>query len=234
MDYLFSHGLKGEPRKQTEIGEIPESWEVVKLADLCVKAPTKGATPTTYGYKWVDDGVLFLRSECILSNQLSLQGAMHISHEAHDSMKRSQVFPGDILIRITGQVGYSCLFPAKYECANINQHISIVRLKDNSPILPRFLVYFLNSSKMLEYCFGITRGVTHPHLNLAQVKSTPVFFPDLESQLTISHVLDSIDTKIAALEQEAARLDELFHAMLDELMTGKRSAVPLIHTEISN
>ena len=37
--------------------------------------------------------------------------------------------------------------------------------------------------------------------------------------------------KSAALEQEAARLDELFHAMLEELMTGKRSAVPLIDAE---
>ena len=35
MDYLFSHGTKGEPRKQTEIGEIPESWEVVNLEKLC-------------------------------------------------------------------------------------------------------------------------------------------------------------------------------------------------------
>ena len=34
MDYLFSHGTKGEPRKQTEIGEIPESWKVTKLGDL--------------------------------------------------------------------------------------------------------------------------------------------------------------------------------------------------------
>ena len=34
MDYLFSHGTKDEPRKQTEIGEIPESWKVVRLGHL--------------------------------------------------------------------------------------------------------------------------------------------------------------------------------------------------------
>ena len=28
MDHLFSYGTKGEPRKQTKIGEIPESWEL--------------------------------------------------------------------------------------------------------------------------------------------------------------------------------------------------------------
>ena len=37
MDYLFSYGTKGEPRKQTEIGEIPESWEVVRLGSSCVR-----------------------------------------------------------------------------------------------------------------------------------------------------------------------------------------------------
>ena len=39
-------------------------------------------------------------------------------------------------------------------------------------------------------------------------------------------------TKTAALEREVEHLDELFHAMLEELMTGQRSAVPLIDTEM--
>ena len=43
--------------------------------------------------------------------------------------------------------------------------------------------------------------------------------------------LTACDAKIVALEQEVERLDELLHAMLDELMTGKRSAVPLIDVE---
>ena len=34
MDFFFSHGTKSEPRKETEIGEIPESWEVVKLSKV--------------------------------------------------------------------------------------------------------------------------------------------------------------------------------------------------------
>ena len=34
MDELFLHGTRGESRKQTEIGEIPESWEVVQLQEI--------------------------------------------------------------------------------------------------------------------------------------------------------------------------------------------------------
>ena len=54
MDYLFSHGTKGEPRKQTEIGEVPESWEIVELNKVCLKiVDCPHSTP-----KFVESGVL--------------------------------------------------------------------------------------------------------------------------------------------------------------------------------
>ena len=57
--------------------------------------------------------------------------------------------------------------------------------------------------------------------------------PRLSEQQEIAEILQACDDKIVALEQETARLDELFHAMLEELMTGQRSAAPLIDSEIS-
>ena len=45
MDYLFSYGTKDEPRKQTEIGEIPESWEVVRLGEVLRKLPNMDNLP---------------------------------------------------------------------------------------------------------------------------------------------------------------------------------------------
>ncbi|MYG06128.1 restriction endonuclease subunit S [Candidatus Poribacteria bacterium] len=56
--------------------------------------------------------------------------------------------------------------------------------------------------------------------------------PALSEQRAIAAVFQAIDEKTAALEQEVEHLDELFRAMLDELMTGQRSAVPLIDTEM--
>jgi len=45
MQKLFTEGLRNEPQKQTEIGPVPESWEVVEIGDLgkCVT----GSTPKT-------------------------------------------------------------------------------------------------------------------------------------------------------------------------------------------
>lgn len=70
--------------------------------------------------------------------------------------------------------------------------------------------------------------------NASKSAEIPVVVPSIEEQSKIGGVLQIFDTKIAALEQEVSHLDELFHAMLDELMTGQRSAVPLINAESPN
>ncbi len=51
MHKLFTEGLRHEPQKQTEIGPIPESWELVEIGDLgkCVTGSTpKTSVPSFY------------------------------------------------------------------------------------------------------------------------------------------------------------------------------------------
>jgi len=35
---LFTEGLRGEPQKQTEIGPVPESWDIKPLGDYLTEA----------------------------------------------------------------------------------------------------------------------------------------------------------------------------------------------------
>ena len=48
--------------------------------------------------------------------------------------------------------------------------------------------------------------------------------PNMDEQYEISDLLKACDSKIAALEHEARLHDELFRAMLEELMTGRLRA----------
>ena len=72
---------------------------------------------------------------------------------------------------------------------------------------------------------------TAKHTSPSRIKGYKFGLPLNEEQQEIPEILQACDTKIAALEQEAEQLDELFHAILDELMTGQRSAVSLIDVE---
>ena len=69
-------------------------------------------------------------------------------------------------------------------------------------------------------------------LNKEALVNLEIPLPSLSEQRAIANIFRAIDDKTAALEREVELIDELFHAMLEELMTGQRSAVPLIDTEM--
>lgn len=66
------------------------------------------------------------------------------------------------------------------------------------------------------------REITNPAcINSSKLQALPTLIPSLEEQESIIQTLDACDAIIAALDREAALLDELFRALLQELMTGR-------------
>jgi type I restriction enzyme S subunit len=106
----------------------------------------------------------------------------------------------------------------------VNNHAHVLRVTEINQF---FLKYYFNSIDLSPYLTGTTR----PKLNKASLLGISISKPSCAETNEIALLLSNCDAKIAALEQEAKHLDELFHAMLDELMTGKRSAIPLIGVE---
>ena len=88
MDHLFSYGTKGEPRKQTEIGEIPESWEVVELGDYS-ELITKGSSPKWQGFDYCDEGIYFVRSQNVGLGRLELNEIAYLPEGFNKKEKKS-------------------------------------------------------------------------------------------------------------------------------------------------
>jgi type I restriction enzyme S subunit len=109
------------------------------------------------------------------------------------------------------------------------QRTYVITVKDTKRLSYRYFLYDL--LLRLELLRRQSIGATTKYLTASIIKNLGLTLPPLSEQLMISSVLWACDEKIAALEQETALLGELFHAMLDELMTGNRSAVPLIDRE---
>jgi type I restriction enzyme S subunit len=134
---------------QTEAGVMPEVWERKPISSFS-SFVTKGATPTTYGFKWEDKGVLFLRSECVSAAGLDLTQSMFISDAAHAALIRGEVRSGDILITITGNVGRVVQLRPDFGYANINQHIARIRVKDPG-VLSDFVYHWLSQPSVRTY-----------------------------------------------------------------------------------
>jgi len=206
--------------KQTEVGVIPEDWETVKLSQVSAFI-TKGSTPTTYGFKWEDSGVLFFRSECVSEFGLDLKQSMFISEAANSLLRRSEVSDGDILITITGNVGRVILLSG-INHANINQHIARVRII-SSDIVPSYVFHFLSQSSIRNRFNTITTGQAYPQISLKQVREAEISIPPTKAeQEAIAESLSDADALIESLEQLIAKKRQIKQGAMQELLTGKR------------
>ena len=75
---------------------------------------------------------------------------------------------------------------------------------------------------------GSQFGTTRQGLNYGNVRAIKLPLPAILEQNQIAGILQACDSKIAALEQEARLLEELFRGMLEELMSGRLPAGALV------
>ena len=217
LDHLFSHGTKGEPRKETEIGEIPESWEVVQLKEIASLRrenvnPKDSLSLSYVGLEHIDSG----------ESQLKRWGDASEVKSA-----KSHFYPDDVLYgKLRAYLDKAIIAEMEGICST-----DILVVTANSKTIPRFLVCLLHTHSLMSHAVATSTGVNHPRTSWNSLGKFTVALPSLPEQRAIAQVFQAIDEKTVALEQETALLDELFHAMLDELMTGNRSAVPLIDRE---
>ena len=208
---------------QTRLPGFSGKWERGRLEGLSAFI-TKGSTPTTYGYSWETDGVLFLRSECVSDEGLDLRQSMFISESAHATLRRSEIRNGDILMTITGNVGRVVLLEGLTGTANINQHIARIRIYADRAH-PPFVYHFLSQRIIREYYSSITTGQAYPQISLQQVRKTEVPLPSIQEQEAVAAVLSDMDVELTALEQRRDKTRLLKQGMMQELLTGRTRLV---------
>ena len=218
MGFLFSHGTKGEPRKETEIGKIPESWEVVQFKEVAglrrenVK-PEDNQNLNFVGLEHIDSAESILKR---WGDASAMRSA------------KNHFYPDDILYgKLRAYLDKAVIAEMEGICST-----DILVFTGNSKAAPRFLVYLLHTEAFVNHAVATSTGISHPRTSWDSLGKFTFPLPPLSEQRAIAAVFQALDKKTAALEQEAQHLDELFHAMLDALMTGQRSAVPLIDTEM--
>ena len=222
MEYLFTHGTRNEPRKQTELSELPESWQVVELK--AIAEIQSGGTPSRtrqdyYGgnISWVktldlNEGIVNETEEKVTALGLaSIRGKIRPVNSVMVAM-----YGGSGTVGKCGILGIPAV---------TNQAVCAIEpnpSKFDSFYLLHYMLYFRRD--WMRYAGGTRKD---PNIGKGIIESTKIPFPSLQEQQEIANVLSSCDAKIATLEREITLHDELFRAMLEELMTGKLSSLPL-------
>ena len=158
-----------------------QKWPVKKLKDIS-SLITNGNTPKGGSSNYVNEGIIFIRSQNVWRNRIDLSDVVYIDESTHNGMSKSSVHHNDILITKTGRIntensslGRAALYQGDDNTANINGHVYLVRLKDC--VNPQFVVTILTSEAYRKYirkvCVG---GIDKRQINLDQVENFPILY----------------------------------------------------------
>lgn len=217
MHALFTRGLRGEPQKETEIGPVPESWEVQTLRDLC--EIRSGGTPRKSVAEYWGGDIPWASGKDLKSPTLR-DTLDHLTETGLDA--GSRMAPADAVLLLVRGMGLAKDLPVAVTTRPMafNQDVkAIVSRGDLSGSFIRSAIY-VGKHRLLDRIVPSAHGTMT--LNLDDVESFMIACPtDLNEQADIVTILDAIDRKIDLHRQKRAVLDELFKALLHKLMTGE-------------
>ncbi len=159
-----------------------KKWMVKKLKDLSVQI-NSGNTPKGGSENYVEEGIVFFRSQNVWKDRLELDDVAYIDAETHAKMRRSSLKHGDILMTKTGRIntensslGRAALYLGEDDMANVNGHVYYIRLKPevNNRFILRILVSPEYRDLIRSVCVG---GIDKRQLNKEHIEEFPIICP---------------------------------------------------------
>lgn len=217
MRELFTRGLRGGAQKETEIGPVPESWEIVPLGSLGKIG--NGTTPNRQNPAYWESGTIpWITSSRMYERQITGSDE-YVTRTALEKCNLPLLQPGAILIAIVGQgktLGHCAILDVE---ASASRHVGFIQ-PGGASISSGFLRGYLESQYKYLRQLASGNGSTRGALTGAILKKVPVPLPSLDEQREIVPILDALDRKIALHRQKRAALEKLFRSLLHKLMTG--------------
>jgi type I restriction enzyme S subunit len=221
MRELFTRGLRGQPQQDTEIGPIPDGWEVVPFSS--VREWLQYGTSKHCSIEPKAYAVLRIPNvEAGLVNPIDLKYCEMDIAEAN----KYRLKDGDLLfIRTNGvieRLGSCAVYAGEPAAALFASYLIRARLR--AGINPRYVAYFYGSERGTSLVAGRATPAADGkyNLNTATIDSLPLPLPPtVEEQGEIVEMLGAIDRKIDLHRRKRQVLEELFKALLHKLMTGE-------------
>jgi type I restriction enzyme S subunit len=218
MQKLFTEGTRGEPQKETEIGLVPESWDVVELGECLLQ--------TQYGLsaKGNEKGnVPILRMTNQKEGYISGDNLQYVNISEKE-LNKFKVNMYDVIFNRTNSyelVGRTAIFQLSDDYVFASY---LIRLITNSEKLyPEFLNFYFNSDETQNRLKSIaTRGVSQSNISATRLRGFVIPLPSSTEQIEIISTIKTFNQKIEFQNKKKQTLIALFKTLLHELMTGQR------------
>jgi type I restriction enzyme S subunit len=205
--------------EESEFGEIPKGWKTTLLAHLTAKIGS-GATPRGGKEVYLEDGVALIRSQNVYDSEFIWDGLARISDDAARQLRNVEVKSADVLLNITGaSILRTCVVIPDVLPARVNQHVAIIRAKENIP--PRYIHLHLLQRKTKDFLLGRNTGGSREAVTKAHIESTPIIQPSDAVLAAFQRVTHAVYLGSESLARQGKALSELRNTLLPKLLSGE-------------
>jgi type I restriction enzyme S subunit len=206
--------------KQTEVGVIPEDWEVSTLGKHATfKTGPFGSALHKSDY--VDGGVPVINPMQIVDGKIQPTPSMAVTEEAAHKLSDFRLSAGNIVIGRRGEMGRCAFVQSEQHGWLCGTGSMIVR---TGPSLDgRFIQRILSSPPVIAAIKNASVGSTMINLNQGTLENLLIPLPPTKAeQEAIAEALSDADALIESLEQLIAKKRHIKQGAMQELLTGKK------------
>ncbi|MBR9704054.1 hypothetical protein GOV12_01475 [Candidatus Pacearchaeota archaeon] len=211
--------------KQTEIGKIPENWEVKKLIEIADKGSEIVAGPFGSNLKVEDyrnKGFPIIRLQNIERYNFIDKDIKYTTKEKYDELKYHSFKTGDVVLAKLGDpIGKTCVVPKNIHRGLVVADVVRIRIS-KFKINNYYLLYILNSDNIKNQLSSRRSGTTRPRVNLSDVRDLIIPLPPLQEQKAIAKILSSLDKKIELNEKMNKTLEAIGQVVFKKWFVDER------------
>jgi len=232
MQKLFTEGTRGESLKETEIGLVPESWEVKPFSEIfeIIKTQSHSRNKLTFGK--TDTKILNIHYGDIHAKfkdnivDLELDEVPYIIDEHVDENKNNFLKDGDVVIADASEdlidIG-KCIELKNVKNKKIIGGLHTIVARDKNNLIQKgFGAYiFMNKYVSIEIRL-IATGLSVYGISKGNLLKMLIPIPPSHEQAEIAETMDRCNKKIFYHQKKKQTLTDLFKTLMHELMTGQR------------
>ena len=211
---MFGDPVRGDGRYSVQAVETIASEERYSIVDGPFGSAIKQSD-------YLDSGIPVIRiGNLTKDGYYSSSNLLYIGRTLFESLKRSNVLPGDVLISRVGTLGNTCIYPPDAGEALLST-TGVCKIKVNTKVmLAEYLHAAIRCPSFQEQIQKSASTSVQKYFNLSALKSWQIVVPPLPLQQTFATRIAAIEALKATHRRALAALDALFASLQQRAFAG--------------
>lgn len=219
--YLADVATNGIPvgYKQTEVGLIPEDWELKYLGEICNFENGDRSSNYPSAHEFSNSGIPFINAGHVSEGKIDLADMDYIPTHVYERLGGGKVKSGDLVYCLRGSLGKFGVVSDDFGLGAVASSLVIVRPKKSTTT--KFVSAYFKSNIAKNMISLWAGGAAQPNLGAKELASFLVPLPDSQEQTAIANALSDVDALISELEKLIAKKQAIKTATMQQLLTGR-------------